>query len=295
MTDSPTSKFRQIKFEKYYTPWATAHNLYDTTLLIVGSFADINAFDNFVEPSAGKGAFLACMPPDKRIGIDIDPWGWHYGKIGQEIVEQDFFNFVWPEGRTITIGNPPFGRRGKLAMKFLNISAENSEVVAFILPAIFSKTTFINRVHPYMQLIHETPVTEFETQDAIGEGPKVNCVFQIWKKSLEKRTSISRRTQCNYFTMTHRHISRTTPEELEQLKKDSTIAIRQVGGKVLSPEDVTKGSIWFIKGGKREVFESLDFSHLQKYHMGALSLSRADIVEGYLASITSQKAQSLIP
>ena len=137
MTDSPTSKFRTVESEQYYTPLGTAQELYDATMLIVGE-----DFDNFVEPSAGKGAFLACMPPDKRIGIDIDRWGWHYGSVGKDIEEQDFFNFVWPEGRTITIGNPPFGRRGKLAMKFLNISAEYSEVVAFILPAIFSKFTF---------------------------------------------------------------------------------------------------------------------------------------------------------
>ena len=206
MTGSPTSKFRKVSYEQYYTPLDTAHELYETTLLIVGE-----DFDNFVEPSAGKGAFLNLMPPDKRIGIDIDP-------LGKEIVEQDFFNFVWPEGRTITIGNPPFGRRGKLAMKFLNISAENSEVVAFILPAIFSKFTFYNRVHPYMQLQHEIPVTEFDSPDGIGEGPKVNCVFQIWKKSTRRRKKVVRPNSCDDFEMIHRHYSRTSPDERERLK-----------------------------------------------------------------------------
>ena len=267
MTDSPTSKFRKVNYEQYYTPWDTAHDLYDTTLLIVG-----DAFDNFVEPSAGKGAFLACMPPDKRIGIDIDP-------LGKEIVEQDFFNFVWPEGRTITIGNPPFGRRGKLAMKFLNISAENSDVVAFVLPAIFSKFTFYNRVHPYMQLLHEIPVTV-----------EVNCVFQIWKKSTKKRKKIVRPSSCDDFDMIHRHYSRTSPEERERLKSYD-FAIAQIEGKIRNCEDVTGGSVYFIKDNTttksvRSVMERVDFSNLSKHHVGATSMTKADIVTGYLVEFS---------
>ena len=267
MTDSPTSKFRKVSYEQYYTPLDTAHELYETTLLIVGE-----DFDNFVEPSAGKGAFLACMPPDKRIGIDIDP-------LGKEIVEQDFFNFVWPEGRTITIGNPPFGRRGKLAMKFLNISAENSEVVAFILPAIFSKFTFYNRVHPYMQLLHEVPVKV-----------EVNCVFQIWKKSTERRKKIVRPSSCDDFEMIHRHYSRTSPEERERLKSYD-FAISQIEGKIRNCEDVTGGSVYFIKDNTsdksvRSVMERVDFSNLSIHHIGATSLTKADIVSGYLVEFS---------
>ena len=263
MTDSPTSKFRTVESEQYYTPWETAQELYDRTVLMVGE-----DFDNFIEPSAGKGAFLACMPPDKRMGIDIDP-------LEKEIVEQDFFNFVWPEGRTITIGNPPFGRRGKLAMKFLNISAENSEVVAFILPAIFSKFTFYNRVHPYMQLMYEVPVTV-----------EVNCVFQIWKKSTRRRKKIVRPNSCDDFDMKHRHYSRTSPDERERLKSYD-FAISQIEGKIRNCEDVTAGSVYFIKDNTttksvRSVMERVDFSGLSKHHVGATSLTKADIVEGYL-------------
>ncbi len=267
MTDSPTSKFRKVESEQYYTPLSTAQELYDRTVLIVGE-----DFDNFVEPSAGKGAFLACMPPDKRIGIDIDP-------LEEEVVEQDFFNFVWPEGRTITIGNPPFGRRGKLAMKFLNISAENSEVVAFILPAIFSKFTFYNRVHPYMQLMYEVPVKV-----------EVNCVFQIWKKSTRKRKKVVRPDSCDDFEMIHRHYSRTSPDERERLKSYD-FAIAQIEGKIRNCEDVTGGSVYFIKDNTttksvRSVMERVDFSDLSKHHVGATSLTKADIVEGYLVEFS---------
>jgi hypothetical protein len=274
LTDSLTSKFREIKYEQFYTPWRTAHDLYDIVVDTVG--AD---FDNFVEPSSGRGAFLSAMPPDKRIGIDIDITGWSYGKIGREITEQNFFDFTWPKGKNITIGNPPFGRRGKLAMQFLNICAENSDVVAFVLPAIFSKSTFINRVHPYFHLVHESLVTEFE------DNIKVKCVFQVWEKRPEKRDRIVRQSSCDHFTMTHKHISRTTPEELEQLKQDSTVAIQQIGGKVIPLEEIKKGSIWFIKGGDPEVFSQIDYSHLHKHHLGAISLTKADIVEGYLSII----------
>ncbi len=36
-------------------------------------FINIEEFDIFLEPSAGKGSFLKLLPEENRIGIDIDP------------------------------------------------------------------------------------------------------------------------------------------------------------------------------------------------------------------------------
>jgi len=283
LINSPASKFRRdIDLEQYYTPAEKAKELYDATLLIVNSFADINDFDNFIEPSAGRGAFLYCMPKNKRMGLDIEYNGSH-----PEIKQQDFFDFVWPKGSTITIGNPPFGFKGKLAMRFLNISSENSDVVAMVLPAVFSKFTYYNKVHPFMHLMYETNVDEFIINE--DETHPVKCVFQIWKKSDVKREKIVRASTCEYFTLTHRHWSRTPPEELEKLRQESTLGIKQAGGRVLSPGEITKGSIWWAKGGDVELFKRMDFSHLRKYHLGVLSLTKADIVEAYLIEYNKDK------
>ena len=229
----------------------------------------------FIEPSCGMGAFLNLMPSNK-IGIDI-------------IFGTDFFEWDFPKGRTIVIGNPPFGRKGKLAMQFLNRCSKHCEVVAMILPSIFSKYTFINRVHPMMHLKYETTVTEFDRPDEIGKGPKVNCVFQIWEKSTELRPKIVRHTSCDDFDMIHRHYSRTSPDERERLKSYD-FAISQIEGRIRNCEDVTAGSVYFIKDNTpdktvRSVMERIDFSDLSKHHVGATSLTNADIIEGYLINI----------
>ena len=277
MTDSLTSKFRTVGREEFYTRKEDAERLYAEVIDRYGT-----DFDFFIEPSCGMGAFLDLMPANK-IGIDI-------------IYGQDFFEWDFPKGKNIVIGNPPFGRKGKLAMQFLNRCSEHCEVVAMILPSIFSKYTFINRVHPMMHLIHEVQVTEFDSPDGIGEGPKVNCVFQIWEKSTELRPKIVKPTSCDDFDMIHRHYSRTSPDERERLKSYD-FAISQIEGKIRNCEDVTGGSVYFIKDNTttksvRSVMERVDFSDLSKHHVGATSLTKADIVEGYLRQFSERTEAS---
>ena len=137
-----------------------------------------------------------------------------------------------------------------------------------------------------MHLKYETTVTEFDRPDEIGKGPKVNCVFQIWEKSTELRPKIVRHISCDDFEMIHRHYSRTSPDERERLKSYD-FAISQIEGKIRNCEDVTGGSVYFIKDNTttksvRSVMERVDFSGLSKHHVGATSLTKADIVEGYL-------------
>ena len=273
MTASPTSKFRIVEREEFYTRKEDAERLYAEVINRYGT-----DFDFFIEPSCGMGAFLNLMPENK-IGIDI-------------IFGTDFFTWEFPKGRNIVIGNPPFGRKGKLAMQFLNRCSKHCEVVAMILPSIFSKYTFINRVNPMMHLKYETTVTEFDRPDEIGKGPKVNCVFQIWEKSTELRPKIVRHTSCDDFDMTHRHYSRTSPDERERLKSYD-FAISQIEGRIRNCEDVTAGSVYFIKDNTpdkivRSVMERIDFSDLGKHHVGATSLTKADIVEGYLVKFSER-------
>ena len=271
MTDLQTSKFRVVDKEEYYTRPVDAHRLYDEVIRRYGT-----DFDFFIEPSCGMGAFLNLMPPNKK-GIDI-------------IFGVDFFEWEFPKGKNIAIGNPPFGRKGKIAMKFLNRCAEHCDVVAMVLPSIFSKFTFINRVHTNMHLMYETPVTEFVTPS--GKPYFVNCVFQIWQKNPNVRPKIIKLNRCSHFDMIHRHISRTTDEELERLKKEYDFTIAQIEGKV-NGCDVTKGSHFFIKDNTpdkcvRDIMERLDYEGNRRYHIGAISLTRADVVERFLMEFSKR-------
>jgi hypothetical protein len=266
--------FREITLEQYYTTEKDAKRLYAE---VSSRYGHID-FDNYIEPSCGSGVWLELFPASKRIGLDLEP---HH----PEAIKQDFFEFTFPKGRNIAIGNPPFGRKGKIAMQFLNRCAEHSDVVAMILPSIFSKFTFINRVNPVLHLVYETPVREFVTPD--GEPYSVKCVFQIWEnKYPQLRPKIIRQSSCPQFDMIHRHISRTTPEELEQLKQEYDFTIAQIEGKV-GDTNVTKGSQFFVKDNTpdkcvRKIMEQLSYTDNKDFHIGAVSLTRADVVERFL-------------
>lgn len=71
----------------------------------------------FLEPSAGFGSFVEALQAtfkDPKIEtIDLEPKSF-------DIKKQDFLTFAPKEKNIITIGNPPFGKRATLAMKFFN-------------------------------------------------------------------------------------------------------------------------------------------------------------------------------
>jgi hypothetical protein len=145
---------------------------------------DINIEEyTFIEPSAGDGSFFTELPENRRIGIDIEP------RI-EGVVESNFLK--WrpnSNGKYITIGNPPFGLRGNLALRFINHSSTFSDFVAFILPQSFESTGKGNckdRVNG-MNLIHSEKIdTCFYYPD--GKDVKVNVVFQIWSKHFKVNT-----------------------------------------------------------------------------------------------------------
>jgi hypothetical protein len=135
---------------------------------------------DFIEPSAGDGSFYLQLPEGRRIGLDIEP-------RHDEIIESNFLNW-YPETEKpyITVGNPPFGLRGNLALRFINHSSKFSEFTAFILPQIFEsngKGNCMSRVES-MNLIHSERV-ESDFHYPNGEEVKVNVIFQIWSKNFK--------------------------------------------------------------------------------------------------------------
>ena len=131
----------------------------------------------YIEPSAGDGAFLTKLPKDRRFGIDIEP-------RHEEIVEGNFLEWnPKDEGKYITIGGPPFGNRGKLAVKFINHASQFSDVVAFILPDYFEyKGKFYcgDKVRN-LKLVHSKKIgSEFRFPNEKNIVVGLNMYFQIW-------------------------------------------------------------------------------------------------------------------
>lgn len=81
----------------------------------------------YIEPSAGAGVFLDFL--DKPyIAYDIEP-------EDERIIKQDWLtvDLDYKKGRCI-IGNPPYGEKNLLSMKFFRKAIEVCDYIAFILP-----------------------------------------------------------------------------------------------------------------------------------------------------------------
>lgn len=143
-------------------------------------FYDFSSFDFIIEPSAGAGSFLFNIPNENKIGIDIEP-------EHDLIKKQDFFTYFPPKDmkNILTIGNPPFGKVGSLAIKFFNHAAQFSNIIAFIVPRSFRKTAIQNRLDDNFHLIYDDTIPI----KPCCFNPEMNakCCFQIWEKKNIKR------------------------------------------------------------------------------------------------------------
>lgn len=132
----------------------------------------------FVEPSAGRGDFYKCLPPGRRIGFDLAP---KYGKI----LQGDFLQLrevPAPRSKTMVIGNPPFGRRGKKAVEFFCKGAEIADTIAFVVPAVFRKYSVHKQLARDLQLIWSARLPENSFYTTGGNGYRVNTEFQVWTR-----------------------------------------------------------------------------------------------------------------
>ena len=164
--------------DQFFTNASTAANCYGTMLNVLAQHGIDTTKYTYIEPAAGCGSFFELLPKDRRIGIDIEP-------MVEGVIKHDFLTWEAPYGDYITIGNPPFGLRGHLALKFINRAAQFSDFVAFIVPQLFAsngKGSCKSRVRG-MNLIHNEIIdTSFFYPD--GTNVEVNVVFQIWAKHI---------------------------------------------------------------------------------------------------------------
>ena len=90
-----------------------------------------------------------------------------------------------PRKQTVVFGNPPFGLRGNLALRFLNHASAFSDFVCFILPSSFEsdgKGSTRTRVKN-LNLIYSKPLENDTFLDPDGGQILIKgCVFQVWSK-----------------------------------------------------------------------------------------------------------------
>ncbi len=222
----------------------------------------------WIEPSAGAGAFLDCLPSD-AIALDIAP------RCGGT-ARADFLDWR-PDcaGNCVVVGNPPFGKNASLAVRFFNHAASFAHVIAFIVPRTFQKESLLNRLDPWMQMRaeHDLPQHAFTLA---GEPYHVPTVFQIWERADERRSSGPR-------NLTH-------PDFAFVPAASADFAFQRVGAKagLVSREGLHKSSQshYFIKalGDASELFARLggiDWTDVKQRTAGNPSIGKGELIKQY--------------
>ncbi len=116
------------------------------------------------------------MPKNRRIDIDLE-------YKNNEILNQNFLSFSPKNGKKyLVLGNPPFGLRGNLALRFINHREDFADFVAFILPLLFSSDGKANpkgRVRGFV-LAHSEKLVLNSFVYPNGKEVEVATLFQIW-------------------------------------------------------------------------------------------------------------------
>ena len=255
---------KKSESDQFYTKKSVAKECYDK---VISMYPEFN-YSLFLEPSAGDGSFYNLLPADKKIGIDIHP-------ACSGVLEQDFFTYVPPSGTTITIGNPPFGRKSSLAIKFFNKAAEFSEVIAFIVPRTFKKQSIHNKLNLnfHLKLDDNLQPTSFILN---GKPYRVPCCFQVWQR-LDTKRVIEKKSLDN--------------ELFSYVKKDNyDLAVRRIGGRTgKAVKDIgsfAPASFYFLKvkdgvsiDWLMNKINSIDFGATVKATAGAKSLSKPELIK----------------
>lgn len=183
-----TTQRKNINKEQFFTQFETAQRL----AKFLENQPWFSKVTKVVEPSAGDGAWLKAM--NVHEAYDIDPK--HPDVRLQDFLSNDFS--VVNDGKVLYVGNPPFGRMGKLAKQFINKCSETGDYIAFILPASFGKISMIRQVPENMHLIYQEDLLD-ETFRFERDGKKVSTVFQIWEKRDYKRKDAIKSNVCSDF------------------------------------------------------------------------------------------------
>lgn len=236
----------------------------------------------WVEPSAGAGAFLERLP-SPRVGIDLDP-------RCPEAEKADFLAWAPPtaNGPIVAAGNPPFGKNASLAIRFFNHAAAFADIIAFIVPRTFEKTSVQRRLNDRFHLEQEIALRP----DAFlfeGHPRAVPCVFQIWRRRSTPRAAVRP-------VSSHPDFAFCGPEEAD-------VAFQRIGanaGRVKDkPGTRSPSSHVFIRDLTPDrrvasVLAGIDWTDIKGRTAGCPSIGRSEIASAYAAALANAQGTALL-
>lgn len=151
----------KLHLDKYYTSTELAKYCIEKTYEIIGK----ENITHVIEPSAGNGSFSSQIDCD---AYDIEP-------EEKNIIKQDYLelSLEYKSGRLV-IGNPPYGSRNILSVRFFKKSIEIADYISFIMPI--------------SQLNNNSQMYEFDLiySEDLGEqhfsNRKIRCCLNIYKR-----------------------------------------------------------------------------------------------------------------
>jgi|TARA_Y100000389_G_scaffold185501_1_gene204960 hypothetical protein len=250
------------QLDKYYTNY----NIIKICCKIFKKYIKIFKNDLIIEPSAGNGAFYNCIKNYNNIMFDIKP-------ENKLIIKKDFLKLNYKKikknyNNIHAIGNPPFGKKSSLAIKFIKKCCKFCDSFSFILPKSFNKYFLQKSIPLNFHLIksYNLPI------DSFGHPP-IKCVFQIWKKKNYNRKNIIKKILPNN---NYKFVSNYN---------DADIAIRRVGSKsgyiyYNNLNNKNSNTHYFIKIFKKyKKFNKLKLYNEKNNTLAAFSISKMDIIK----------------
>lgn len=152
----------KLNLDKYYTSEEVAQHCVDITRKVLKG----TKITEVIEPSAGNGVFSKKI--NNCIAYDIEP-------EDNSIIKQDFLQLDIPykKGR-LFIGNPPFGARNTLSVKFFKKCISLGDYIAFILP--ISQYNNTQQMYEF-DLIYSENLGRQKYTDR-----EIHCCFNIYKR-----------------------------------------------------------------------------------------------------------------
>lgn len=251
--------------DKFYTKTDIVHQCVQF-LEACANLTLSNIDQDIIEPSAGAGAFLDILP-ESTLAYDLAP-------EDSRVLEQDFFLLSRDEP-ALVIGNPPFGRAARLAVKFFNHAAKFATHIGFIVPRTFEKASIQNRLDRRFHLLGQLPLPP-ESFTFQGEDYPVPCVFQVWIRRPEDRP---------LFTLPRAH-----PDFDFVSRECADFAFQRVGARAGAVKTdfstVASTSHHFIRANINietllHRMHIIDFSEVKSRTAGNPSISKTEIVSLY--------------
>ena len=276
--------------DKFYTQEHVAKQCFE----FLHSQLNISENAIYLEPSAGAGSFINLL--SHYIALDIAP-------EDDRIKKQDYLKYEADKENFITIGNPPFGSRSKLAIDFFNKAATMSDVIAFIVPVSFMKWSVQKNLSSNFALYNYLYL-EPESFTSNGKPYSVRTVFQIWvKKGGQYDNGINLRLT-KQPPISHEDFKiwqyNATPESVKYIEEDWKYATYRQGyhdyNQIFTREnydyikekmtaDKKKQQFFFIKPLTEEaenLILNMDFNALAERNTATPGFGKGDFVSYYI-------------